>query len=56
MIDTDDLSRILVEIETGKPPAIPDTPRLMRLRAQLTLEINEIKAKGGTVDVPHEIP
>jgi hypothetical protein len=55
-MNSDDVTRVLVEVETGKPPAVPDTPELLMLRAKLTGECVDIRAKGGWVDVPHEIP
>jgi len=54
--DAEDISRILVEIETGKTPAVPDTPELAALRAQLTSEVEEIHAQGMAVEVHHDIP
>lgn len=56
MIKTDDLERMLVEITTGKPPARPDSLEEAAMRSQLMKECNEIEARGGTVEIPHEIP
>lgn len=56
MIDSDDISRMLVEITTGKEPAIPDTPEFAAMRAQLQKECDEIRAKGFEVEIPFEIP
>lgn len=56
MLDTDDITRILVEIVTGKMPNPPDTPEAAAMRVQLQKECDEIVAKGGVVDIPTEIP
>ena len=55
-MNSDDVSRILVEIRTDKPPATPDDKEMAALRVQLTKECNAIIAAGYDVDVPHEIP
>jgi hypothetical protein len=55
-MDTDEMTRILVEVTTGKPPAKPDTVEFAVMRKKLKREVDEIRAKGGTVLVPHEIP
>jgi len=55
MIDMDDIQKMLVEIQTGKPPS-NTTPEANRIRQQLQKECDEIKAKGGTVKIPHDIP
>ncbi len=55
-MDSDILERMLVEITTGKEPKEPDTPEMAAMRAQLTKEVAAIKAKGGSVYIPHEIP
>ena len=55
-VHSDDVERLLVEIVTEKKPAVPDTPELAALRAQLKKECDAIVAKGGTVDIPHEVP
>ena len=55
-MDTDDVTRILVEVATGKPAPFEESAEFAAMRAQLKIECDEIIAKGGTVDVPHEIP
>lgn len=55
-MNSDDVTRILVEVVTGKQPAVPDDDEMVAMRVQLKIECDEIVAKGGTVDVPHEIP
>jgi len=49
-----DLQTIMVEIMTGKAPSLR-SPKADRARAELRKEIAEIKAKGGSVDIPPEI-
>jgi hypothetical protein len=55
-MDSDTVTRVLVEVATGKPPAVPDDAEVASLRAQLKLECDEIRAAGFDVDVPHEVP
>jgi hypothetical protein len=55
-MNSDVITRILVEVATGKSPAVPDDHEMKMMRAQLQLECDEIVAAGGVVDVPHEIP
>jgi hypothetical protein len=55
MIRTDQLEKILVEVVTGKPPSL-QTPEADAIRAQFTREVEEIRAKGGVVEIPGEIP
>lgn len=55
-MDSDVVTRILVEVATGKTPARPDTPEEAAMRVQLQKECEEIVARGGVVDIPHEIP
>jgi hypothetical protein len=54
MIHSDDVIRLLLEVDRKSKPAIPDTPELAALRAQLIKEDADIKAKGGTVLIPNE--
>lgn len=56
MIHSDDVERILLEIMLKREPAIPDTQELADLRSQLRTECDEIAAKGGTVQIPVELP
>jgi hypothetical protein len=55
MITTDDLSRMVVEIMTGQEPSRLDEES-MRAWNQLKAECDEIKRKGGVVEIPGEIP
>ncbi len=55
MIDSDDVIKMLVEIEMGKPHTVLK-PGADETYVQLQKEVDAIHAKGGTVDIPHEIP
>ena len=55
-MDTVVITRILVEVATGKKPATKDDAEMAAMRKQLEIECDEIVAQGGTVDIPHEIP
>jgi hypothetical protein len=55
MITTEELYRMDVELETGKPPSLT-TPEANAIREILRKEGDAIRAKGGQVDCPHEIP
>lgn len=54
-MDSDDIERMLVEIETGAPPTLL-TPEADAMRAKLTKECADIRAKGGAVAIHHDIP
>jgi len=54
-LDTDDLERMLVEIECGHPPSLV-SPEADAMRARLVEACDAIHAKGGSVLIPHEIP
>lgn len=56
MMDSDIITRMLVEIVTGKEPLLPDDVEMAAMRKQLQKECDEIVAAGGVVDVPHEVP
>lgn len=55
-MDSDIITRMLVEIATGKEPARKDTPEEAKVRRQLKIECDAIAASGGFIDVPSEIP
>ena len=46
---------MLVEIVTGKTPTLR-TPEADEVRARLTLQVQEMQAKGLEVEIPFEIP
>ncbi len=53
-LTTTELTRLTLEIVNGKEPTVPDTPRLAEMRRELLIEISEIRAAGGIVEVPSE--
>ena len=55
MLTAEKVIHMLVEIETGKPPSLV-TPEANALRAKLIVEVAEIKARGGAVAIPYEVP
>lgn len=55
MIDSDDISRMLVEIVAKKPHTMTG-PEAEAMYAQLEKECDEIRARGLDVDVPYEVP
>ena len=56
MIPLDDIIRIGLELQLGKPPAHPDSPEEAQMRLQLAKEHAEIRAQGFAVDNGFEIP
>ena len=54
-ITSTDIVRILVEVTTGKKPARADTAEEAEHRKKLMLEVREIKAAGGIVEIPFEL-
>jgi hypothetical protein len=58
-VDTDEAAHLLAEVTLGIGAArstLPDTAEIRSLRSRLQREVAEIKAKGGTVAVPPEMP
>lgn len=45
-------TEILLEVTLGRTPAKPDTPEEAELRARYEVQVDEIGAKGGIVDIP----
>lgn len=56
MIPLDDIIRIELELQLGKPPAHPDSPEEAQMRIQLAKEREEILAQGFAVDTRFEAP
>ncbi len=54
MLTSEDIERMLIEIQTGKPPSLK-TDEAAVMRIQLRKECAEIKSRGAAVDVPWEI-
>lgn len=55
MLGSDDIEHMMIEIACGKEPTLR-TPEADAVREQLTKEMDEIKSRGGVVDVHWEIP
>jgi hypothetical protein len=53
MIPSEEVSRMLVEITTGKEPTLR-SPKADALREELRRQCDEITAKGLAVDIPYE--
>jgi hypothetical protein len=52
-----DALRILLEVVMrGVQPPADESTEEARLRALLQTQVDEIKARGGIVDIPSEIP
>ncbi len=47
---------ILLEVTNGVPPPAHESAEDAAVRAQLKKEVDEIRVKGGIVDVPPELP
>lgn len=54
MLGTDEYNRIMVEVSTGKPPAVPDTPEMAEFRQAFTTRYAEMKAQGLTLQIPND--
>ncbi len=57
VVTTDELTRMAIEIANGAvtPPSHFDAAH-RQAWAKLLREISEISARGGMVEIPHEIP
>jgi hypothetical protein len=51
-----DALRILLEIMKGVQPPADEIKQDSRLRERLQKQVDEIKARGGIVDIPADIP
>ena len=49
------LERMLVEITLGRIPEVKNAAE-RKARDRLTREVEEIRRKGGTVKIPHDLP
>jgi hypothetical protein len=56
VIPTDVLERMLLDVVAGRPGPPNESAERREVRAKLTREVQEIRDKGGQVDVPAEIP
>lgn len=50
------LTRILIEVTNGAPPVRKDAPEEAEYRRRTEMEVAEIRAKGGIVEIPPELP
>ena len=53
---SDEMVQLAMDITLGRPAPPNESPEWKAARARLTAQIDEIKAKGGVVDLPREIP
>ena len=53
---SDRATEILLEVMRGRRDAPGDTLEERAYRTQLAVEVDEIHAKGGTVEIPKELP
>ena len=53
-VGVDEMTRILVEVGTGKEPATPDTPEMARLRKAFTASYAKAKREGMAIQIPSE--
>ena len=52
MMDSESLTRILIEVTLDSTPSRADTEEEAAYRAELVKQVAEIGAKGGIVDIP----
>jgi hypothetical protein len=55
-MDTERMTKILLEVVNGVPAPAEESDEDRRMRATLTLHLAAVHAKGGRVDIPHELP
>ena len=55
-MDSERMTKILLEVTLGKPAPEHEGAEDAAIRARLKKEVDEIRAKGGAVDVPPELP
>jgi hypothetical protein len=56
LMDTERMTKILLEVVNGVPAPAEESDEDRRMRATLTLHLAAVHAKGGRVDIPHELP
>jgi len=54
MVSGEAASRILLEVMSGVLVSTKDSPEEAEYRKQVKVEVDEIHAKGGTVQLPRE--
>jgi hypothetical protein len=55
-MNTEQMTKILLEVSNGKKPPTHESEDAAVVRAKLQAEVEAIRAKGGIVDVPRELP
>ncbi|MEO8520549.1 MAG: hypothetical protein ABI603_04245 [Acidobacteriota bacterium] len=55
-MDTETLTRILLDVVNGVPAPAGEPAEHTEARRQLQVEVDEIAAMGGIVDIPFELP
>ena len=53
-LTTEDVARLIQEVTLGKPANVGG-PEADKMRVQLRAEIQEIRNRGGIVDLPTEV-
>lgn len=56
MIDTDELIEMLRDILRGKPAPQGEDADRRELRERMAAEVEAIRAAGGVIDIPPEVP
>lgn len=51
-VDMKRRTQIVLEVALGRKPERPDTPEEARIRAVYQQDVDEIRARGGIVDIP----
>lgn len=55
-ITTEQLKDMLLDITLGRPAPPDEDAETRKLRTRMTAEVAQIKADGGIVDIPPEMP
>ena len=53
-VGADDYNRIMVEVTTGKPPAVPDTPEMAQFRQAFTARAADAQSRGLVLQIPND--
>lgn len=54
-LTTEQIARITIEATTGRPDSL-NTAESRAFRAEVEKDIEEIRAAGGHVEIPNEVP
>jgi hypothetical protein len=55
-MDSITMERILLEVAKGVPAPAREPKEHAEVRRKLQIEVDEIRLKGGIVDIPSELP